>query len=378
MKHYAQLALLFTVAAAALAACGQSNIQATQTRAAELSQLATFTAPTAAPTATNTPQPPTATSVPPTATLAATATTTPQPPTPTSLPPTPMPTAIPTVTPFPPTPTPVPDYTAAHARYFEQKSRRAGLNLVVDVTGDGAPEHLYTSYGLGCSSCRLMWVTVFSGPTVLFDDNDYFEPTLEASPDHSGFRIREKAALPGEHLGSTGERMVFTFRWNGGNGKFSLAGQEPIPATAPAPPAGGSVQNYPTPIPSSAATQFKTQAIAAIDQAYPYIQGILQYCSGGYNPLACQGQYDEGTRMYGRGMDQTFHLAQSPVPSQCETLWNRVMDSWGEGYRVLHAPYTRDRSGFMERGEAIRRAQYAQQQLANAKRVIANEPGSCR
>jgi hypothetical protein len=68
-------ALLVIVALVGLVACGgpattpTANVAPTQTRAAEMAQIATLTAPTATIAATSTPPPPTATAIPPTPTL---------------------------------------------------------------------------------------------------------------------------------------------------------------------------------------------------------------------------------------------------------------------------------------------------------------------
>ncbi len=95
----------------------------------------------------------------------------------------------------------------------------------------------------------------------------------------------------------------------------------------------------------------------------------------GANPLVCQATYDTATRTYNGNRDQTFYLS---VPRECEDLWKRVMGMWGEGGEWLNAPYTPTRQGFIDRNEAIDRAYNAGLWLLEAKRVLAEEPGTCR
>lgn len=105
-KNAASTRTALTIAAQAPIATATINIGPTQTRALELAQLATAQAPTATPSATNTPIPPTVTPIPPTPTRTPIPpTNTPLPPTATPLPPTAVPVAVaPTATPRPPAP----------------------------------------------------------------------------------------------------------------------------------------------------------------------------------------------------------------------------------------------------------------------------------
>lgn len=165
------------LAVATLVACGGPNVEATQTRATEVAQLATVIASTATPIPTQ---------------------------------PTPTTTAAPTQTPAPVPATAItPDYAVGHAQYFAQVSRVVVREpLLLDVTGDRVPEYLYESYGQGCGSCRLSWVTIFSGAAVIFEHDNYLEPKFEVSSVGVGFTLTEKKLLPGESFGNPSDRVV--------------------------------------------------------------------------------------------------------------------------------------------------------------------------
>lgn len=250
MRHWQRFVLLVVLATLTLSACGQGTpastpgatvtqgqprLEPTQTRAAELAQLATLTAPTATSVATSTPVPPTATLVPPATPLPATAT---------AIPPTATPPAMPTATPSTPTPTlaPLSNDSSAHAQFFTRKGRQYGRQpLTMDVTGDGVPEYIYGSWD--CVSCGIRFVTVFSGPHEIFDDDEYLLPTVEALPDHQGFIITEKVVLPGESVDTASGRILWTFRYNGSRFTFvnkeekrvhASAGQSAVPTAVAA------------------------------------------------------------------------------------------------------------------------------------------------
>lgn len=189
-----------------LSACGpaQPNIEATQTRAVEVAQLATVMAPTAALVAS--------TVQPPMATLA---------PSGTPVPPAVTPTPIATATPLQPTSTPEPDYAALHAQYFAQQQRTVTvIPIVVDVTGDYVPEYLYvTTEPGGCNKgggglvyCYEM-VTVFSNATAIFDSANgeprRFREGVLALPlaSGTGFQVVEPAT---PNIGET----TWTYVWD--------------------------------------------------------------------------------------------------------------------------------------------------------------------
>lgn len=152
---------------------------------------------------------------------------------------------------MPPTPTPTPDYSTAHAQFFKEKLRQYGQPLVVDVTGEGVPEHIYAS--ADCASCSVRFITVFSGPNSIFDDDGYLLPVVEVLPDHTGFAITEKVVLQGETIDTASGRIVWTFRYNGSRFSFVNKEETRVAATPPTPlppPAGGSVPYAPTQSPA--------------------------------------------------------------------------------------------------------------------------------
>lgn len=288
--------LLVLVACGSVPTTATPNIAPTQTRQAELAQLAAAgigigsITPTSAPVTmpTDTPRPPTETPVPPTATVIPT----PVPPTPTPLP-SPTATMIPlpatppptpnTETPVPPTATPVP--TAYHVQYFNDRNRPlVGDPLITDVTGDEQPEHLYITWEPG--GCRrgpqdqgivycFVQVTVFSGATVLFDsqrDNQRYSErtTVDVAPSQPGFSIREPG---GPNRGPT----VWTFRWAGA--QFALENKEE----------GVIVRPTPTPrAPAISMGQLPLFPRAQLGPNAPSADGILTYTVPALTPQVDQ------------------------------------------------------------------------------------------
>jgi hypothetical protein len=128
---------------------------------------------------------------------------------------------------------------------------------------------------------------------------------------------------------------------------------------------------------SPAAAQFKSQATTIINGVYPLLREVLQACPSA-NPLVCQSLYDQSTRKYAQVQYDILNLAGGSFPSQCGPLFTRVMAILRLGKEALDAPYPEDRNGWIVRGEAITRAQFAGDQAAYAQYVMANEPGDCR
>lgn len=185
-----------TVAPPAPTATPTINLAPTQTRAAELSQIATLTAPTATSTAppTSTPEPPTSTPVPPTATPVS-------------------PTAIPTAA-----------VTGEHRRWLDTNRRVFIGSGSEDVTGDGTPDYLYRSGNEGCVSCHAQYITVFWGQRLIFDGGPYTDPVVSFVPDRGGFVVTESVVGPTESYGGATGRIVHTYRFS--NGTFTLVSQQ--------------------------------------------------------------------------------------------------------------------------------------------------------
>ena len=369
-RGYRWLAL--GVLACLVAGCGQVNTQAVQTQAAGRLQLPTVTLP---PAATNTSQATIATAASPTVTPLPTVTL--PPPTPTAL--------VSTATPVPltltTTPTDTSLYTTAHAQYFTQKSRGgAGQPLLLDVTGDGIPEYLYATYNLGCGSCRLNWVTVFSGPTVIFDDDDYFEPVVEALAGGNGFIITEKKVLVGESNSNPSGRIAWTFQW--AVGKFAFVGQRDysVAASAPTavpPPAVGSIQNYPTAVADSPVTQsFKRQLSTPLLEVIAALKEVERVCPSG-NALTCSAAYKRAGQQFTLASRALLAL---PKPELCTELYSRVSSLLHQANdaRSNPSPLNPGSSISIDRKAAATQAELARLVVELAVEIIGSNPGECR
>ncbi len=149
------------------------------------------------------------------------------------------------------------------------------------------------------------------------------------------------------------------------------------PPVTPAPTPTPAPQPSPTPPPaSSAAAQFKSGMVNAINRTFPPLQNVLDVCPGA-NPLVCQSSYDTAARASAQLGDMFFTLAGT-APAQCGELFSRVNRLRIEGNKWFTAPYVNTRQGFIDRSEAINRAASAGQWFIEARRVIEQEPGACR
>lgn len=110
-------------------------------------------------------------------------------------------------------PTPRPTFPAAHAPHFAM--RDVYNRLAYDVTGDGATEALYLSFSQGCGSCGVSLLTIFSGDTLLFEQQ-FARPSLAILPAGDGFRVKEPVPLAGEPQCCPSGVRVLTYRWDAG------------------------------------------------------------------------------------------------------------------------------------------------------------------
>ena len=144
--------------------------------------------------------------------------------------------------------------------------------------------------------------------------------------------------------------------------------------------ATGSANSTVTAPPASAgAAQFKNQATAAIDRVIPKVQEVLNNCTGRLNPLVCQSTHDQAKRAVEQAQSDIGAALKEPTPSSCGPLANRVGSLLENARLAFAAPFqSTGPSGFIDQGVAYQRGQYALQQLNEAKRIIAQEPGDCR
>lgn len=315
-----RLGMLLVLVAVVVTACAQgaptSAPVATATLAPAPSQVAEVAQQsTPYSTRTATPVPPTETPLAPTSTATTARAVTPVPPINTPLAPTSTATTAPTMTTPLPTTTPSPYPTSAHKEYFAQKGRVSSKEpLRADVTGDGVPDFIYVSHVLDCGSCRIQKITVFSGPTAVFDEGSYFEPTVEAIPDGGGFVIIVRKALPGEPLANPTGRIILTYRYN--DGRFVLVKKEETRVAAPTPI---------PPVASSAdAARFKRDAEQYMRNMADALLTFAPKNQCGF--FGCQAAiYQLHRDLYYEEWGRLYALNGPTLPQQCRELWRRVI-----------------------------------------------------
>jgi hypothetical protein len=241
------------------------------------------------------------------------------------------------------------------------------------VTGDGVPEYIYGSWD--CASCGIRWVTVFAGPNAIFDDDEYLLPTVEASPDHKGFIITEKVALPGETVDTASGRIIWTFRFNGS--RFTFVNKEETRVNASAaptavpPPASGSVQNYPTPAPSTTATQFKQDAKTYIGNMLDALEPVTPVTCSRFCLYAYEGQRDLYYQEW-----RLNSLNGPALPQQCGGLWRTIIDLSFKANAYVDAGREAAKRGDL-RGMQDE-VDKAMRILGDMLETVAYTPGTCR